>query len=740
MGAPLASQSELLDGVIKSAQYLAALLSEQEVWSEVDQMLRHFFRADLVAVIGRQPDGAFRSQHCKIEGGHSCKLVFDACKKMIEEVVETDFLASECIGIDDQAYAVVVLPLPEKGRESRVLLIGHLGDSPIPHNILNVYLAMAGLCGTTLARIHSERRLQRLADNVPEMLFQLVVYTPDSYRFSYASPGTELVLGLPADTLLASPDTFLAGFDKSQRAAFRAAFLESPPAPQIREMLLWRDRHIQISASSRQDDNGVLFWYGVADDVSEIEAAREELRQARDKAEAANRAKSTFLANMSHELRTPLNAVLGFAQILEHDERLAPEQRTNAKSIVRGGEHLLTLISDILDLAKIEAGRFELFPQVFYCHEFFNALSEFFELRARQKGLSYRYKAMTALPRTLYCDNKRLRQIVINLLGNAVKFTERGGVMLRSGFADGRLELEVEDTGSGIEAEELETIFEPFVQLGEILQKHEGTGLGLAITRQLVEAMDGKLSVQSTPGRGSTFRVQIPLPNSPEEAVQIRQVRPKLCGYRRTRGEGPLRILLVEDLHDNRQVLRQLLEPLGFEIEEAENGRVCLEIAPAWQPDMILMDLSMPELDGLAATRALREMPKFFATPIVAVSASAFGEDCERSLAAGCNRHLAKPVKLYELAEALAAYLPLEWEYQVSGPSTGSTGATLDREKCELILALTQSGDVMKLLEYLRGLAETADCPAEVPQLLELAESFRLSELKEILVNSTNRR
>jgi signal transduction histidine kinase len=406
-------------------------------------------------------------------------------------------------------------------------------------------------------------------------------------------------------------------------------------------------------------------------EVEQRRHAEAALRDAKEAAEQANRAKSMFLANMSHELRTPLNAVLGFVQLLEWQGALSDWQRRSIQSIRRGGQQLLSLINDVLEMAKIEANRFEPHPVLWDSAELAQELTGLFQARAEQKDLDFRIEYATPLPRALFCDLKCLRQILVNLLDNAIKFTERGEVILRLAFQDDVLRAEVADTGMGIPAERLDDIFEPFRQAGDAQARAQGVGLGLAITRELATRLGGALTVESALSRGSTFRLRIPAQaaSPPLAAGAAESPVPPIHGYRRTQGDGPLRLLIVDDETPNRAILRNLAEPLGFMVEEARNGRECLEKAPVWRPDLILMDLRMPEMDGLEAARALRDLPAFRQTPLVAITAAAFAEDREQALAAGCNAHLAKPVLLDTLLETLGTWLPLQWLYDDTSPA-----------------------------------------------------------------------
>lgn len=394
----------------------------------------------------------------------------------------------------------------------------------------------------------------------------------------------------------------------------------------------------------------------------EVEAT---LQQAKEAAEAANRAKSAFLASMSHELRTPLNGILGYTQILSWDKTLTAEQQEGVDIIQRSGEHLLTLINDILDLSKIEADRLDLYSTDFDLQDFLQNIIKLFQIRAQQKGIAFHYETSSPLPRSVYTDDKRLRQILLNLLGNAVKFTTQGSVTFRTGVVSDKIRFEVEDTGPGIAPEDLEIIFSPFHQVGDYRHKAEGTGLGLTITKRLVEMMGGTVQVESKVGQGSVFWVELTLPetifsNKFSELDELDKM--PIIGFR---GQ-PFKVLIVDDVRENRLVITNILRPLGFELMEAIDGEDGIEKACAWQPDLILMDLMMPKLDGFAAIRLLRNKPAFATVPIIVVSASVFEHHRQESLEAGCTAFLSKPVRSELLLETLKNHLPIEWIYEDS--------------------------------------------------------------------------
>jgi signal transduction histidine kinase/CheY-like chemotaxis protein/HAMP domain-containing protein len=480
---------------------------------------------------------------------------------------------------------------------------------------------------------------------------------------------------------------------------------------------------------------------GLHSDISARKQAESELVRARERAEAANRAKSAFLANMSHELRTPLNAILGYAQILEQDPRLGADHRHSVEIMHRSGDYLLTLINDTLDLAKIEAGRFELFPAPCNLRLFFLGLVEIFAIRAQQKGISFHYQEDDKLPEAVICDDKRLRQTLLNLLGNAIKFTEKGQVILRTYYHDGILSVVVADSGIGIAADQLKQIFEPFSQAGSSDYKMQGTGLGLSITRKLIQLMGGELRVESILDQGSTFSIHLPAAIAHAPACATHETRnARVIGYRRTHGSVPLRLLVADDVTENRDILVRLLQPLGFVMAEAADGRACLEMAQQWQPDAVLIDIVMPEMSGLEVARALRTDPAFADTAIIALSASVFAEDRSHSIAAGCNEHLPKPFQSEDLFHSLEKYLPLEWQYAVdptASPPLSEAPEHLAEADLEYLLERVKRGDIKGLREYLETLEKQGNAPVTVAKLQDLNKHFKLKEVRALLESFT---
>jgi PAS domain S-box-containing protein len=426
-----------------------------------------------------------------------------------------------------------------------------------------------------------------------------------------------------------------------------------------------------------------------------VKQRTEQLAEAKDRAEAANREKSTFLANMSHELRTPLNAVLGFSRQLRRGPDVTPRQQEALDIIVRSGEHLLNLINNVLDMAKIESGRVVLEESEVDLHQLLHEIQSLMGVGATEKGLHFALEHAPDLPRFVAVDAGKLRQVLLNLVGNAIKYTDSGGVKLRARLIRSaecgmrsaecgeraQLRFEVEDSGPGISQEDCKRIFFPFVQLGGQSPAEAGTGLGLAICKQYVELMGGRIGVAGEPGKGSVFYFSIPVSVLPSVAEPEEPNHGRLVGL--AEGQPCCRLLIVEDQAENRLLLRRLLEPLGFELREAANGREAVALFKQWRPDLIWMDIRMPVMDGLEAVRRIRATKAGADTKIIALTAQALEEERGPIMAAGCDDLVRKPFREQELFDALARHLRLKFIYEKAPRQESAPGVTLRPEQLD---------------------------------------------------------
>ncbi len=497
-----------------------------------------------------------------------------------------------------------------------------------------------------------------------------------------------------------------------------------------------KQQRLELTNRELEFANNQLFEY--ARTLKEkIDERTQQLKIAKEAADSANQAKSEFLANMSHELRTPLNGILGYAQIMARDQQLTSSQKKGVDVIYQSGSHLLNLINDILDLSKIEARKLELYKQDFNLPIFLTGVAEICRIKAQPKGIEFNYEVAENLPVVVYGDDKRLRQVLINLLGNAIKFTDSGSVTFKVELVEpltsSKIRFQVQDTGVGMTPEQVSKIFLPFEQVGDNNRRTQGTGLGLAITQKMVQLMDSEIFIESNPGVGSTFCLEVELPTT-KSANLINPVNAsnQIIGFQ----GAPRQILIVDHLWENRSVLVNLLKPLGFRVWEAENGQEALDYIVKLQPDLVITDILMPQLDGLEMTRRLRQMPTFKDLPIIASSADVYESNLEASQQAGCQAFVGKPIQAQKLFAQIQQLLNLTWTYQtIKLPETVTEPPSVivppPLEQISILYDLARKGFVDELIEHTEQLAPPYQAFAK--ELRSLAQGFQMRKMRAFL-------
>ncbi|MGE5658434.1 MAG: ATP-binding protein [Actinomycetota bacterium] len=596
----------------------------------------------------------------------------------------------------------------------------------------------------------TEEKYRSIFENAINGIFQI---TPAGQYLS-ANPALAEIYGYDsAAELMASLSNIKQRLyvDPSRREEFVKIIRDRGSVADFESQIYRHDGSIiWISENARAiyDKNGnILYYEGTVEDITEYKRAQQEIYAAKEAAENANKAKSEFLANMSHELRTPLNGILGYAQILKRSPKLEEHEQNSIDIIYQCGSHLLTLINDILDISKIEAQKMEIYPIDFHFPAFVQAVAEICRIRAEQKSLKFSYQPDPDLPLSVHADEKRLRQVLINLIGNAIKFTKIGEVSFKVHLIEKlvnaskqviyKIRFTIQDTGVGIKPEEIERIFLPFEQVGTRKNQVEGTGLGLAITQKIIQLMGSTIQVTSQIGMGSVFWFDLDLPEALDWVnTTSKSEKGKIIGF-----EGnSKKILVIDDRWENRSVIVNLLAPLGFEVIEAINGKAGLEIASQTKLDLAITDLVMPEIDGFQLLQYWKESPSLKKVKIIVSSASVFETDQNLSLEAGAVDFLAKPVQAEELFEKLALHLQIEWIYQAEsllGLENKGDGLTLlppAPEVLDKLFGLALRGNLKEIIKQAESLEKTdIKYLPFTSKLRQLAKDFQEKKILEML-------
>jgi PAS domain S-box-containing protein len=637
--------------------------SNDIVWTyDLKKMAYSFCSNSIEPILGYSCEEAVGMKLNDIFSPETKKTVSSAFAKIIVDPVTTDcvLVEAEHIAKDGHKVWMEINAVLQKDNDGKPAFLSGVSRDITERKRAEVALR-AG-----------EEKFRQIVENASDFIYRL----SSTGAFTFINPAAELLLGYSIDDIQNHyfweiiPDSHkkdvISFYSDMLQRQVRDSYYEFP-------IILKSGAIMWVGQSIKREENaeGGVEFLGIARDISERKHAEDKLKEAKDTADAANRSKSIFLANMSHEIRTPMNAILGFAQLMQRDPKLSQQSREHIDIINRSGEHLLALINDILEMSKIEAGRATFVSSTFDLHSLINDLEMMFRVRTDAKKLRFLSEKVGDVPRWIITDEGKLRQVLINILGNAVKFTDEGGIALRlcaeTGKGDGDmvdLQFEVEDTGPGMSEEEIGRLFQAFEQTKTGI-KSGGTGLGLALSQGFVEIMGGSISVASTIGKGTTFRFEIPVREGKEEETMPKEVSRRVLRLRP--GQSEVRVLIADDKETNRQLLSQLLAAVGFPTREVVNGAEAIRVVREWKPQVVLMDMTMPVMDGYEATRKIKASSDIKNTTIIAVTASAFEEDRKRIFTAGADGYLSKPFKDAELFENIGRLTGVDYLYEEVG-------------------------------------------------------------------------
>lgn len=651
-----------------------------------------------------------------------------------------------------QARTLVNVPLVLAGRLVGTLNFGTYGDQGVlvpDQQQLEYMSALANHVAVAMDRVvflrqraEAEDALRlsqrKLALHLEQTLMGVIEWDRD-FRVREWNPAAEAIFGYTREEALGR-EPFGLILDEDARPRYQAIWdgllRQDGGELSTNENITSDGRTILcdwVNTPLTDDCGHVVGVMSLARDVTERQRS-EEFRVAKEAAEAASVAKSTFLANMSHEIRTPMNAILGFSRLMRNDRGLSERQRQQLDIINSSGEHLLALINDVLEMSKVEAGRMSANPSAFNIRAMLSDLGSLFGLRAQSKGIELHIGCSEDVPRLIVTDENKFRQILVNLLGNAVKFTERGSVELDVAVhpdAGGTLRLvaRVTDTGRGIASEDVKRLFEYFEQAPSGQDDEVGTGLGLAISREFAQLLGGDVSAESEVGVGSTFTLDIPVDEAETGPGAVGHEERRVTGLRP--GEPRSKILIADDTPASRELLVQLLEPIGFRVKAVVNGEDAVTAFREWRPDLILMDMHMPVMDGFKAVRNVRCLAGGAAVHVIAVTASAFSEMRQGVFDAGADDLIVKPFQEGELFGKIAKFLGVHYTYERSSGVVGeSESEILDRESMASLsyatVARLRQATVLADFEAVLQIADklSESDPVLASRLRSLADNF----------------